>query len=80
MLHFLIDGFTLQLDDLGNLNGQINQIELVECDAEAKPEKSKKQQLPYRTLVLHRFLALVVMVLILAVGIILNVIIMSVMT
>lgn len=61
--------FPFQLD--GNLNGQIDTLELVETHA--KPvEKPKDKEIPYRTLVLHRCLVLLVMVLILAVGIIVN--------
>lgn len=61
--------FPFQLD--GNLNGQTDILELVET--QAKPvEKPKDKEIPYRTLVIHRCLALFVMVLILAVGIIVN--------
>lgn len=76
MVHVALFKLMVQLD-FGN-EDENSQTELLECDAEPKPEKPKKKQLSYRTLVLHRFLALVTMVLILAVGIILNT--MSVMT
>lgn len=69
--------FPFQLD--GNLNGQIDILELVETQ-EKPVEKPKEKEIPYRTLVLHRFLVLLVMVLILAVGIIVNQILSTVVT
>lgn len=63
--------FPFQLDGLGNLNNQVDFLELVETQKKTV-EKPKDKEIPYRTLVLHRCLVLLVMVLILAVGIIVN--------
>lgn len=71
MSHLLTDGFTPEPDYSGTSDGQIDTIELVEAEEEPAV-KPKEEQLSYRTQVLHRILALVVMLFILAVGIIIN--------
>lgn len=63
--------FYSRTDYPGTSNGQIDTIELVEAEEEPAV-KPKERQLSYRTQVLHRVLALVVMLFILAVGIIIN--------
>lgn len=73
-----IDYFTLQADDSGNSQGQIDIMNVVET--EEQTVKPKKEQLSYRTLVLRRGLVLALMLFILALGIILNLVVTSMIT
>lgn len=69
-----------QLDDTtGNLNGHKDTVELVESETETG-DVPQSPPISRRTLVVHRLLALLVMVLVLVVGIIVNVILSSVLT
>lgn len=74
MLHLLSDGFTPQSDDSENSVAQVDTIDLVETEAEPTV-KPMKEQLAYRTVLLHRGLALAHMLFILAAGIIINLLI-----
>lgn len=78
MPHTESDYFTLQADDSGNSQGQIDNMNVVETEEETV--KPKKEQLSYRTLVLHRGLVLALMLFILAFGIILNLVVTNMIT
>lgn len=64
-----------QPDDVGNTLGQIDSMDLVDTE-----EPTVKQALPNRTLVLRRGLAVAVMLLILAAGIIINLLLTNLIT
>lgn len=64
-----------QPDDLGNSNGQIDSMDLVDLE-----EPTVKEELPHRTVVLRRGLALAAMLLILAAGITINLLITNLVT
>lgn len=77
---FTNDIFRSLLDEtFGNLNGHKDTVELVESETKSA-DVPQSPPISRRTLVVHRLLALLVMVLVLAVGIIVNIILSSVVT
>lgn len=72
--------FPSQLDEtLGNLNGHVDTMELVESETKSE-DVPQSPPTSRRTLVLYRLLALLVMIVILAVGIIINVVLTGLVT
>lgn len=74
------DTFLSQLDEtFGNLNGHVDTMELVESEMKSAdvPQAPRTSR---RTLVVHRLLVFFAMILILAVGIIVNVILTGLVT
>ncbi|KAF3692627.1 Multidrug and toxin extrusion protein 1 [Channa argus] len=71
-------GSSTDTNEPENSQGQSDTMELV--DTEAEPAGTVKEELSYRTLVLHRGLALAAMLFILAAGIILNVVLTNLVT